>query len=393
MGKQINQYTKTRTKIKTQSDDLIDLDSTEDSGVTFESAKIKVSEFVAYIVAQLPPITMYVVDGTILANRTITALTRWTKWKGGDVIVEMADAINDYGFAVNDSTSTEKARMGYDQATNSGFLKIDNNDLYVNDGFVGIGTDTPNEAKTKLQIKDGKLNIETPPTIHPISLYQNQVGGATNGMANIIRFYANDSNGDKTGGSSIITRINGTPTVGNVNMSMIINDNLKVRADGNVLIRKGAATYPVYAQLNIQGTAGSSATSILVQTSSSNYSTVPIEIRNSNNKRLMRMSSDGITKFNENQISTADFRIYGLTNSNLFYTDASRDNIGVGTATPNSSAILDVVSENKGFATPRMTTAQRDGISSPIEGLEVYNLTTHKKNFYNGTIWEQVTSA
>ena len=47
--------------------------------------------------------------------------------------------------------------------------------------------------------------------------------------------------------------------------------------------------------------------------------------------------------------------------------------VGIGTTTPDASAILDLKSENKGFLPPRMTTAQRDAISSPAEGLTIYN--------------------
>lgn len=39
---------------------------------------------------------------------------------------------------------------------------------------------------------------------------------------------------------------------------------------------------------------------------------------------------------------------------------------------------------------PKMTTTQRDAITSPAEGLEIYNTTTHTKNFYNGTVWKAV---
>ena len=54
----------------------------------------------------------------------ITAVTFFTKWLGGDVVSEMVDGVNDYGFAVNDSTTAEKARLGYDQATSSGVLSV-----------------------------------------------------------------------------------------------------------------------------------------------------------------------------------------------------------------------------------------------------------------------------
>jgi hypothetical protein len=57
------------------------------------------------------------------------------------------------------------------------------------------------------------------------------------------------------------------------------------------------------------------------------------------------------------------------------------------------SARLALNSTTEGWLPPRMTTIQRDAIPSPAEGLEIYNVTTHKKNFYNGTAWEAVTSA
>ena len=46
--------------------------------------------------------------------------------------------------------------------------------------------------------------------------------------------------------------------------------------------------------------------------------------------------------------------------------------VGIGTTTPASSAALDVTSTSKGFLPPRMTTAQRNAISSPALGLMIY---------------------
>jgi hypothetical protein len=64
--------------------------------------------------------------------------------------------------------------------------------------------------------------------------------------------------------------------------------------------------------------------------------------------------------------------------------------VGVGTASPNAAAMLDVSSTTKGFLPPRMTTAQRDAISSPPAGLVIYNTSTNVLNFYNGSAWGAV---
>jgi len=54
---------------------------------------------------------------------------------------------------------------------------------------------------------------------------------------------------------------------------------------------------------------------------------------------------------------------------------------------PNGSAMLDVSSTTKGFLPPRMTTAQRNLIPTPVEGLAIYNTDEKTLNIYNGTSW------
>jgi hypothetical protein len=64
-------------------------------------------------------------------------------------------------------------------------------------------------------------------------------------------------------------------------------------------------------------------------------------------------------------------------------------NVGIGTTTPVSSAILDVSSTTKGFLPPRMTSAQRSAISSPAQGLVVYQTDAYKGIYsYDGAAWQ-----
>jgi hypothetical protein len=55
--------------------------------------------------------------------------------------------------------------------------------------------------------------------------------------------------------------------------------------------------------------------------------------------------------------------------------------------TADASSILELRTTTKGLLIPRMTTTERDAISSPATGLMVYNTTTSKFNFYNGSSW------
>lgn len=62
--------------------------------------------------------------------------------------------------------------------------------------------------------------------------------------------------------------------------------------------------------------------------------------------------------------------------------------VGIGTATPASSAILDVSSTTRGFLPPRMTEAQREAIDLPETGLLVYQTNgTAGLYFHNGEEW------
>jgi hypothetical protein len=67
--------------------------------------------------------------------------------------------------------------------------------------------------------------------------------------------------------------------------------------------------------------------------------------------------------------------------------------IGIGTNSPNSSAMLDITSNTQGFLPPRMTAAQRDAIVSPVAGLEIWCIDCGatapygEAQIYNGAIW------
>lgn len=65
--------------------------------------------------------------------------------------------------------------------------------------------------------------------------------------------------------------------------------------------------------------------------------------------------------------------------------------VGIGTITINSSAITQIDSTTKGFLPPRMTTTQKNAISTPAAGLVIYDSTLNKLCVYT-TAWETVTS-
>jgi hypothetical protein len=71
--------------------------------------------------------------------------------------------------------------------------------------------------------------------------------------------------------------------------------------------------------------------------------------------------------------------------ANCLWLPGFSQNIGIGTTTPNSSALLDLNSTTRGLLIPRMTSAQRLAIASPTQGLMVYDVTTRQFWIFNGS--------
>jgi hypothetical protein len=67
--------------------------------------------------------------------------------------------------------------------------------------------------------------------------------------------------------------------------------------------------------------------------------------------------------------------------------------ISSGDAASEASAVLELESNNKGFLPPRLTTAQRDAVTTWPEGSLIYNTTTKAVEYYNGTAWTGFTGA
>ena len=65
----------------------------------------------------------------------------------------------------------------------------------------------------------------------------------------------------------------------------------------------------------------------------------------------------------------------------------STDFVGIGTASPSATSALDITSTTKGILIPRMTSAQRDAITTPAIGLQVYNTDCKVVDYWSGSCW------
>lgn len=66
--------------------------------------------------------------------------------------------------------------------------------------------------------------------------------------------------------------------------------------------------------------------------------------------------------------------------------------VAIGASSAAASAKIEVASTTQGVLFPRMTTTQKNAISSPAEGLVVYDTSLHKLCVRTAGAWESITS-
>lgn len=74
---------------------------------------------------------------------------------------------------------------------------------------------------------------------------------------------------------------------------------------------------------------------------------------------------------------------YWEGNGNDIYNNNS-GSVGIGTISPDGYALLDLFSNDQGVLLPRLTTAQRDAIGTPTDGLVLFNSDTNRINIFDG---------
>ena len=65
----------------------------------------------------------------------------------------------------------------------------------------------------------------------------------------------------------------------------------------------------------------------------------------------------------------------------------SQGNVGIGTISPDASAVLDISAQNKGLLVPRLNALQRLSIANPADGLFVYDTDDSCFHYFNGISW------
>jgi len=224
---------------------------------------------------------------------------------------------------------------------------------------------------------------------------------ATAGNGQLFK-YSSSRPAYKTIGSSDLGFYNGTGgnisilndfASGNINFTAGANSNaqLTIASSGNITqsVNQNAATTLKVSNI----TSGTASESILLLTS--NNGNYQFGKTSSTKTAFKTISANDGYIFNDvsgnisilNNFATGNINLAAGGSSTAQATLASTGNLLLGTTTDIASSKLTVESTTQGFLPPRMTTAQRDAISSPAAGLIIYNTSTNKHQGYNGSTW------
>jgi len=250
----------------------------------------------------------------------------------------------------------------YDGINYSPVLSVTGN----TDQFVGIGESTPT---ARLQVK-GSGNTNTTTSL----LVQNSDTSTSLTYDDSGELFLTGSKTQITlqrdgGNGGVIGNNNGRTYFG--------NSSALVYLGGKIGINQQTPT----AQLQVKGSGATSATTALLVQNSAGTETFKVE--DDGKVSLGGLSFSGTIITGNAYFSNI---VYG---ANYYRQSNGSTTIGGGNAA-DSSSVLDVRSTTKGFLPPRMTTTERDAISSPASGLMVYNTTTNKAQCYNGTAWQDL---
>ena len=247
--------------------------------------------------------------------------------------------------------------------TNSGTERMKLN----NDGNLGIAESTPT---ARLHIK-GSGNDATTTAL----LVQNSDG---TDLFKVFDAGATRINTETL--SSTIIGKNGTGGAFVVDAGRVNN----VRADVNGVGINSTST--ANTSLTIKGQGATSATTALLVQNSAGVER--LKVRDDGWVDLPGTLNGGAIRANTLQVDSINFKVDGT--NNYFQSQFTNNVFGSVNTDGDASALVTMKSTTQGFLPPRMTTTERDAITTPAAGLMVYNTTTNKAQCYNGTAWQDL---
>jgi hypothetical protein len=303
---------------------------------------------------------------------------------------------------------------------------------------LGIGTNTPEEIFTiqatspVLRIRENNSTSTNTPTVRILNSANNQsnIYLHQSNYTSVNRAKAGQLNISNNGAGGIVLAATSTDTNatidfvtqsftsafasilcaritngGNFLLGSASDTGERLQVTGNVKI-VGSNTSPGTNALTVQNSAGSLAFYVtnglttfvngdLGLGNTVIYWSSATQLRNISNG-VLRFTNSSANDFTRLQFGggTTSYPALQRSGSAICVTDATGtfvSNLLVGTTTDVASSKLTIDSTTQGFLPPRMTTTQKNAITSPAAGLVVYDTTLNKLCVYT-TAWETITS-
>jgi hypothetical protein len=144
-------------------------------------------------------------------------------------------------------------------------------------------------------------------------------------------------------------------------------------------------------QLHVSGSNGSDVR-IALQNNGSGNSGIEIRSSTTNSLQYVDFTQNANDDYTNRIISdTNAITIMNKTTGRITLTRNGR--VGIGVATPDNSAALDISSTTSGLLYPRLTQGQRAAIAAPVSGLTIYNTTTNCLDLYAAGAWIPISCA
>ena len=169
-----------------------------------------------------------------------------------------------------------------------------------------------------------------------------------------------------------------------------INDALAVVVfkDGTTIL---LGDNSVYEDATVRLGIGTTSPQVNLQVSSANPKTYWTETDQGADGKTWGLSVAGGSMFwfarNDADSAGQNFMRITRSGTTILVTSFENGQVAIGTTSPNAAAKLDLTSTTQGLLLPRMTTTQRDAISSPPDGLTIYNTSTSKFQGRAGGAW------
>jgi hypothetical protein len=324
---------------------------------------------------------------------------------------------------------------------------------FIKDGSIGMGTQSPvgllhlkkTGATTRLAIDGdaGQSRILSYRTggVQRFGLYTNNTPETGSNVGSDFALRAYSDAGTLLSTALFVKRSTGFVGIGNTSPThnlqvtgtgrfgniLVGSGNTQITATGtaatlnfasNGIGIAGATPLTPTARFQIQGTGATSATTSLLVQNSAATNALKLDDDGTFTLGAATLGAGAISVFNgtdllmtrqgtvtilrtgsggQASVGTQNNLQFGIRQNNLVkMTFDANGNVLVNPAAQNSvanvSAQLQIDSTSKGFLPPRMTTAEKTSIGSPVAGLMVYDTTLNKLCVFTNLSWETITS-